>query len=476
MKLKSIISLILVFILLLSSFSISAYAYTDDAYMKNQKYIKIDYSCNLEKLSDKERTELNKCLNNTIAVTYNFYYSQQKFVRENFSKYIYYDSLQTYLQMELSRSLAFTESDIGTALSNNLVAKEFDAAFILFDYILSDDYIIVMVRNKFEIMYPSTDETTIFGNDTYALLNRTDKSYKVIDIIISDCITNKEEKLSLKTWSPNNTKEIAEKYERSLENLKLTKNGIKSFERFLLNQGSFEGAPSVLKKKLSEKSTTTTYNFNRSVMSNYAKATAPLQKNPSDNKLYKSNGTSARGSSQAPYYYDFSSVQYSYDCTNFASHVLLSGGAKMKDNSNATTGWYFHNTNNPGSNSRSYSWTGATSFGDFLISNTGNGPKGSLVSYFSSNDLGDVIQFKYSDYNPSGFGHTTIITNGPYLDNLSNYSQSIGPIFNAGITSRSSNGADGFKINQNLYRKLFNMDGGNTVVGYRSIHLTGYSY
>ena len=50
----------------------------------------------------------------------------------------------------------------------------------------------------------------------------------------------------------------------------------------------------------------------------------------------------ARGSAEAPDYYDFSKIAGNYDCTNFASHVLLSGGACMYKTSSSGTGWYYN--------------------------------------------------------------------------------------------------------------------------------------
>lgn len=226
--------------------------------------------------------------------------------------------------------------------------------------------------------------------------------------------------------------------------------------------------------RLSASSSLTIKTFNKTKMVSYAKKTARLVTS-SNNKLYNTDGTSARGSSEAPYYYDFNSFQGSYDCTNFISHCLLAGGAKMNQNGSPSTGWYFNNVNAPSSTSRSYTWSSVTRLGDMLISNTGKGPRGNQVNYYGNGlVLGDIIQFQYSDYAVGSYGHSAIITKDFYADFLSEYSSEIGPIINCGITSRSFR--SGGTVNQNFYRKILNLDGGNVVVGYRCIHLTNYAY
>ncbi|WP_024831967.1 amidase domain-containing protein [Ruminiclostridium josui] len=120
------------------------------------------------------------------------------------------------------------------------------------------------------------------------------------------------------------------------------------------------------------------------------------------------NQPSSGNSSLAPYY-DFSHISGAYDCTNFISHCLLAGGAVENHN-----GWYYD-----GDKGRSASWTGVVQFYNFIVSNTGKGPKGkgnglkyacppSEVNW----QKGDIIQIKYTDV----FRHSTIIT-GTYAPN-----------------------------------------------------------
>ena len=116
------------------------------------------------------------------------------------------------------------------------------------------------------------------------------------------------------------------------------------------------------------------------------------------------------GDSVAPYY-DFSQIPGNYDCTNFASHAILAGGANICYNGNPGTGWYFKSLND-----RSYSWSGVPKLRDFLVSNSNIGPYGHELNYRTYSDInsipyefGDLIQFYQADgYN--NWRHSGIIT------------------------------------------------------------------
>lgn len=103
-------------------------------------------------------------------------------------------------------------------------------------------------------------------------------------------------------------------------------------------------------------------------------------------------------------YYDFSDISGNYDCTNFVSHALLAGGAKMYVSS---TGWYFKNINN-----RSSSWSGVTQLYKYLTTNThSNTAAGQSYQYSYNGGLwsaGNIMQFSSST--TSDYSHSTIIT------------------------------------------------------------------
>lgn len=134
--------------------------------------------------------------------------------------------------------------------------------------------------------------------------------------------------------------------------------------------------------------------WNRSAIVTYA-----------ENNCSKDNPSS--GNSSLASYYDFSQISGAYDCTNFASHCLLAGGAVEN-----YYGWYYNSLS-----SRSSSWSGVNPFHDFITTNTGTGPQadaeglayncpGAYVNWSS----GDIIQIQYSSYGYPGFGHSTVIT------------------------------------------------------------------
>ena len=109
-------------------------------------------------------------------------------------------------------------------------------------------------------------------------------------------------------------------------------------------------------------------------------------------------------------YFDFSGIPGAYDCTNFVSHALLAGGAKINDTGGSgisSTGWYYRNINN-----RSSSWSGVDQFYRYMTTNTkANTAYGASYVYSTNGgmwSLGSVLQF---DFEADGsFNHSTIIT------------------------------------------------------------------
>lgn len=161
------------------------------------------------------------------------------------------------------------------------------------------------------------------------------------------------------------------------------------------------------------------------------------------------------GNSSYASYYDFSQISGAHDCTNFMSHCLLAGGAVENHNK-----WYYDSLS-----ARSPSWSGVDQFHDFIVSNTGTGPKaeGESLAYscppqYINWEKGDVIQLKEANYNPTGFGHSTMVT-GTYAQN----SYVTIPM----VTSRT--GVDWYTKNEILTEKY---PIGSKIVDYRLIHIT----
>lgn len=123
------------------------------------------------------------------------------------------------------------------------------------------------------------------------------------------------------------------------------------------------------------------------------------------NNYYRTHPQSGNG--RVPYY-DFSTINGSYDCTNFVSHALLAGGAKT------SASWHYNSLSD-----RTPSWSGVNQFYSFITSNNGVGPKAYSKVYAPystkaspSFELGDIVQF----HNGSTWRHSTVVTGKYTLD------------------------------------------------------------
>lgn len=97
-----------------------------------------------------------------------------------------------------------------------------------------------------------------------------------------------------------------------------------------------------------------------------------------------------------PAYYDFDPI--GGDCTNFISQCIFAAGAVM--NFTPDIGWYYISLND-----RAAAWTGVDFFARFILTNTGAGPFGRLVSRQELR-AGDVVQLG----NSQRFYHTLLVT------------------------------------------------------------------
>lgn len=110
-------------------------------------------------------------------------------------------------------------------------------------------------------------------------------------------------------------------------------------------------------------------------------------------------------------YYDFSQISNAWDCTNFVSHSLLAGGARIHDTRVPSTGWYYWSTAD-----RSHSWSGVNELHNFATNNTTCGPGGYSMTWSESYtdwSEGDIMQF----YNGNIWRHSTVITGWVYYAN-----------------------------------------------------------
>jgi hypothetical protein len=100
--------------------------------------------------------------------------------------------------------------------------------------------------------------------------------------------------------------------------------------------------------------------------------------------------------SRNPRYADFDPI--GGDCTNFISQCLLAGGFEM--NYTPVTGWYFNTLN-----ARSPSWSGVEELHKFIVTNQGNGVRGT-DGVVSQVQPGDVIQLSFDGVT---FGHSLFV-------------------------------------------------------------------
>ena len=99
-----------------------------------------------------------------------------------------------------------------------------------------------------------------------------------------------------------------------------------------------------------------------------------------------------------PAFYNFENI--GGDCTNFASQCIYAGAGVM--NYTPVFGWYYIDLNN-----RTPSWTGVEELYNFLVNNTGAGPRGKVVDLTDIRP-GDIIQLKFKE--GPRFDHSPVVT------------------------------------------------------------------
>lgn len=98
-----------------------------------------------------------------------------------------------------------------------------------------------------------------------------------------------------------------------------------------------------------------------------------------------------------PAFYNYDAI--GGDCTNFASQVLLAGGADM--NYTPTFGWYYIDPNE-----KAPAWTGVEYLYRFLTAQDGRcGPRGAVVP-LEEIEPGDIIQLSFDG---EAFQHSPVV-------------------------------------------------------------------
>lgn len=323
-----------------------------------------------------------------------------------------------------------------------------------YSYIESNNESLYTIWVEVEFKYPGCDTFSGFGRTVQALVKNVDNAPVISDLFINDDIDetiigeNISEKIKMRSSNNWDYTEYATKRRNDLLELYNYEQNNLLTE---LDDVDIEETNDYVTTYASASITTT----QRNKIVTYAKNNC--------NKASPDSGNSSYAS-----YYDFSQIDGNYDCTNFASHCLLAGGAVEYDTGAPSTGWYYNSLSD-----RSHSWSGVTPFGNFLLTNANNGPKGNSVG-FTNNcpmssmmyTIGDIIQI---DYERDGtYNHSTIVTG--FQQNISGSGNSFTPK----ITSRSG-------ANSGL-SKWYNKDTSIVDAGYanvnysrRVIHLTSLS-
>lgn len=130
------------------------------------------------------------------------------------------------------------------------------------------------------------------------------------------------------------------------------------------------------------------------------------------------NKVSPIASNFSPITYTRFELSGGYDCTNFASHALLAGGAEIYDTDYEDSGWWCRNNG-----LHSVSWSLVQGFYDFLVENaegSGLGPYAIGAQYVAENsfNIGDIIQVRYVRIDGSSdnvWDHSLVITGYSYV-------------------------------------------------------------
>lgn len=374
----------------------------------------------------------------------------------DFSEYIQIPALETFVNGRIEKSWH------GKTLYGSATTRNYSIEMILRETELLTDCIRFDVAVRVSFVYAGADFSSGYGERMTVLVSETADGYTISDIhddyepyfssyrestTVSDpnywysvdeeeLIAWQQAKIASATASAAKQAEVqaeadALAAQMAAEQTEEEANNCSDF--FLLEEST--------DSSIEPTSTSSTlYSLGKTYMVNWARANFN-QENPITGNA-----------SLVPVYLDFSTLGENHDCTNFASHALLAGGAVFNQvGTTNRTSWYYLGMN---TNQRSTSWSGVEPFYDFLTTNTVQGPAGYEVPYVVSSEqqfkLGDIIQLTDS---PTVWKHTTIITSFIGYKPL--------------VTGRSSPD----KYNDNVFVHVLQEVYDEAV---RVIHLTGY--
>lgn len=390
---------------------------------------------------------IDKCTDIGRNFIYDYYYTIDMKKDMDITQYVNDTELLQYLDLK---------HDImkNRKVRSNCDVSNFSVDTSCYNYVVSDDKVEITYNVKVKHQYTGCDEMSESGQqvklgfeNVNGLISITDY-FEITDFDINVSLAQSKHTNTERSLAVNSSGNRSYKLDFGAESIKKLKD-------ILVKENGFYDK---LDSKTIINKVDDSYKSTRAVDSNnYVQILSVSSTARNNMATYATtncskDSPSSGNSSYAPYY-DFYTI--AYDCTNFVSHCLLAGVAVENHNQ-----WYYDSLS-----ARSASWSGVDQFHDFIVSNTGTGPKaeGRALYYAcppsSINwEKGDVIQLKEAEYNPTGFGHSTLIT-GTYAQN----SYITIPM----VTSRTG---DNWYTKNEVLTDVYPL--GSDIVDYRLIHIT----
>lgn len=390
----------------------------------------------LSSISDVVNIDCQKVADTFFNRYYGYFYGNEK--KEDLEKiydtYFTNDILKQYLSLTMYSSKEDFKANNGVS--------DFSVQALLLEYDVKDSLIWCKYLVAVEFKYQNCEKCSGITRTAQIVFDKSSDNIKIIDCYINDII-NINIRGDIENIGFTNIWENSSTSKYYLDEAKVSK------MKYLNEISSMNSYSNSSKVTIESRGIT---DLQRQNMATYAINNCDVQYPQSGNSNYAS-------------YVDFYLLG-GFDCTNFASHCLLAGGAIPVDtggNGISSTGWYFRNSNN-----RSSSWSGVDYFYNFLINNSGNGPKGEHRAFtyncpqnYLTCKIGDFIQINYE--NDTVYNHTTIVTS---IANVSNYSLC------PRITSRSGYNS-GYSANNNVL--ITDTGYINSNYSRRVIHITSIS-
>lgn len=388
-----------------------------------------------------------------------YYYAANLFEDYDFTKYIQSDAFLDYVN-------GLVESEQYAAIAKGIdYINSYSTSFTLRDYEEYDSFIKLIIRTDAYIRFRGANVNSHMRTPSHLIVGKIDGEYVLMDWIVVGDSTFLATRGDLTTvsdpdfWNNASTEKndvisnqhkynVAEKqYWTDLKNSIATSANLNEVK---------EHKSDVSSNYAIETDNSTPYAvlfLDKSAMVSWAEANYDRGQPVSGNM------------SIVPKYIDFHDIsETSWDCTNFASHALLAGGATVYSPTTIPSTivtddsyWFFVNEN-----IRSRTWSGVNDLYKFLTKNRIKGPMGVEMEYSHVyNDAyayseGDLIQYYHKDW--LRWSHTAIVSGfAPATDNSGG--------LEALVTYRSSEDICGKDVPQSYYEKAIDT---------RIIKLMGY--